>query len=179
MKVLVVASDIDRFSEVASPRSSPPFIDRTPVEEAIRLRENGCADEVVVVSIGDVEARIMLRLALGMGADRAVLVQTEGWPSAEETSVLLTAVATRECPDLILLGRSASQILARISPDSGYGFATASLSNLAQNDCRYPTLIQIRKATTKRWDIIAANLLLSFPKIISARSDDAVLTKPA
>jgi electron transfer flavoprotein alpha/beta subunit len=156
MKVLVVASNMDCLSEVSSPRSSLPSIDRAPVEEAIRLRENGGADEVVIVAIGDVEARIMLRLALGMGADRAILVQTEDWPSPEETSVLLTAVAKRECPDLILLGRSASQSLARISPDSGNGFATARVSNLAQGDCRYPTLIQIRTATTKTWDIIAA-----------------------
>src|ERR1039458_3562130 len=61
MKVLVVASNMDCLSEVSSPRSSLPSIDRAPVEEAIRLRENGGADEVVIVAIGDVEARIMLR----------------------------------------------------------------------------------------------------------------------
>jgi electron transfer flavoprotein alpha/beta subunit len=156
MSVLVVASEMGCPSQVAYPWSSPWFIDRAPVEEALRLRESGGADEVVIVSVGDLKARILLRLALGMGADRAVVVEIEDGPSLEETSRLVTAVAAREHPDRILLGASAGEALARISSGSGRGSTTLTVSKLAQNACRYPTLIEIRKATDKRWDIITA-----------------------
>ena len=105
MSVLVVASEMGCPSQVADPRSSPWFIDRAPVEEALRLRESGKADEVVVMSVGDLKARILLRLALGMGADRAVVVPIEDEPSVEETSRLVTAVAAREHPDRHSPGR--------------------------------------------------------------------------
>ncbi len=162
MSVLVVASEMGCPSQVADARSSPWFIDRAPVEEALRLRESGKADEVVVMSVGDLKARILLRLALGMGADRAVVVQIEDGPSAEETLRLVTAVAAREHPDLILLGVSAGEALAKISSGSGRGSTTLTVSRLAQSACRYPTLMEIRKATDKRWDIITvAELRLS------------------
>ncbi len=162
MSVLVVASEMGCPSQVADARSSPWFIDRAPVEEALRLRESGKADEVVVMSVGDLKARILLRLALGMGADRAVVVQIEDAPSAEETSRLVTAVAAREHPDLILLGVSAGEALAKISSSLGRGSTTLTVSRLAQSACRYPTLMEIRKAMDKRWDIITvAELRLS------------------
>ena len=154
MSVLVVASEMGCPSQVADPRSLPWFIDRAPVEEALRLRETGKANEVVVMSVGDLKARILLRLALGMGADRAVVVQIEDGPSLEETSRLVTAVAAREHPDLILLGVSAGKSLVGMSSGLGCGSIKLAVSKLAQNACRYPTLIEIRKATAKRWDII-------------------------
>lgn len=154
MSVLVVASEMGCLSQVAGARSSPWFIDRAPVEEALRLRESGKADEVVVMSVGDLKARILLRFALGMGADRAVMVQTEDGPSAEETSRLVTAVAAREHPDLILLGVSAGEALVGMSSGLGCGSTKLAVSKLAQNACRYPTLIEIRTAADKRWDIV-------------------------
>ena len=156
MSVLVVASEMRCPSLVAGARFWPWFIDRAPVEEALRLRESGKADEVVVMSVGDLKARILLRLALGMGADRAVVVQIEDGSSVEETSRLVTAVAAREHPDLILLGVSAGQAFARICSNSDHGSSTLTVSNLAQSACRYPSLVEIRKATGKRWDIITA-----------------------
>src|SRR5271167_3791097 len=156
MSVLVVASEMGCPWQVAGARSAHWFIDRAPVEEALRLRECGKADEVVVMSVGDLKARILLRLALGMGADRAVVAQIEDGPSVEETSRLVTAVAAREHPDLILLGASVGEAFARISSGSCHGSTTLTVSKLAQNACRYPTLIEIRKASDKRWDIITA-----------------------
>jgi electron transfer flavoprotein len=149
MKVLVVASFKNCPSEISAHWPMPHFIDRAPIEEALRLRESGKADEVVIVSVGDVEARILLRLALGMGADRAILIQANDGSCGEETSALLTAVAARECPDLILLGRSAGNALAT-------GPATTTLSDLAEDACRYPTIMQIRNAAAKRWDTFTA-----------------------
>ncbi len=166
MKVLVIASEVGSLERVTDSDSPRRFIDidRAPVEEALRLRENGGANEVVIVSVGDLEARILLRLALGMGADRAVLIHSEGRSSAEETSRLLTAVAARERPDLILLGASAGPALASISWSSAGGSATSRVSKLAQGACRYPTLIETRRATDKKWDIITAAALLPSDK---------------
>lgn len=149
MKVLVVASNKGCPSEISARWPMPHFLERAPVEEALRLRESGKADAVVIVSVGDIEARILLRLALGMGADRAILVQADDRVCGEETSALLTAVAARERPDLILLGRSAGKAFAN-------GPAATSVSDLAEDACRYPTIVQIRNATAKRLDIIAA-----------------------
>jgi electron transfer flavoprotein beta subunit len=149
MKVLVVASNKNCPSEISTQWPTPHFLERAPVEEALRLRESGKADAVVIVSVGDVEARILLRLALGMGADRAILVQANDGACGEETSALLTAVAARERPDLILLGRSAGEAIAN-------GTAATAVSDLAEDACRYPTIVQIRNAAAKRLDIIAA-----------------------
>ncbi len=178
MSILVVASKMGRPSQVADPSWSPWFLDRAPVEEALRLRESGKADEVVVMSVGDLEARILLRLALGMGADRAVVVEIEDGPSVEETSKLVTAVAARERPDRILLGTSAGEAFARIASGSGCGSTTLTVSKLAQNACRYPTLIEIRKATDKRWDIITAAELRLSDKSRSIAHTSAVTKKP-
>ncbi len=177
MSVLVVASEMGGPLQVAGARSSPWFIDRAPVEEALRLRASGKADEVVVMSVGDLKARILLRLALGMGADRAVVVQIEDRPSAEETSRFVTAVAAREQPDLIILSVSAGEGLARICSESGRGSTTITVSKLAQNACRYPTLIEIRKAADKRWDIITAAQLRLFDKSRSIPHSSGVTKK--
>ncbi len=155
MSLLVLASESNRPSRVVDPRSSYLFLDRTPIEEALRLRESGKADEVVVMAVGDLKAQILLRLALGMGADRAIVARSEDNPSAEEISRLVTAVAARECPDLILLGVSAGEALACVAAGRDRGSTPLRLSRLAQNACRLPTLNAIRKATNKRWDIIA------------------------
>ncbi len=155
MSLLVVASESNRPSRVVAPRTSYLFLDRAPIEEALRLRESGEADEVVVMSVGDLKAQILLRLALGMGADRAIVARSEDDPSAQEISRLVTAVAARENPDLILLGVSAGEALARVAAGRDRGSTPLRLSELAQNDCRLPTLSAIRKATNKRWDIIA------------------------
>jgi len=157
MSLLVVASESNRPWRVVDPRTSHLFFDRAPVEEALRLRESGEADEVVVMSVGDLKARVLLRLALGMGADRAIVVaRTEDEPSAEEISRLVAAVAARERPDLILLGVSAGEALASVPAGPVRGSTPLRVSKLAQNACRFPTLGAIRKATNKRWDIIAA-----------------------
>ena len=60
------------------------------------MRESGEADEVVVMSVGDLKAQILLRLALGLVAHRAIVARSEDDPSAQEISWLVTAVATRE-----------------------------------------------------------------------------------
>ena len=86
--------------------SMNPF-DEIAVEEAVRLKEAGIASEVVVVSAGTAQSQDVLRTALAMGADRAVLVESEAELQPLAVAKLLCAVAARENPQLVLLGKQA------------------------------------------------------------------------
>ncbi|ODS03082.1 electron transfer flavoprotein subunit beta [Methyloceanibacter marginalis] len=86
--------------------SMNPFCE-IAVEEAIRIKERGEASEVVAVSIGSAKAQDTLRTALAMGADRAILVKTDGTVEPLAVAKVLKAVAENEKPDLIILGKQA------------------------------------------------------------------------
>jgi electron transfer flavoprotein beta subunit len=86
--------------------SMNPF-DEIAVEEALRLREAGKATEVVAVSIGPAKATETLRTALAMGADRAILVQTDDEVEPLAVAKILKAIADEEQPGLVILGKQA------------------------------------------------------------------------
>ena len=86
--------------------SMNPF-DEIAVEEALRLKEKGVATEVVVVSIGPAKAQETLRTALAMGADRAILVQTDDEVEPLAVAKILKGVADAESPGLVILGKQA------------------------------------------------------------------------
>jgi electron transfer flavoprotein beta subunit len=86
--------------------SMNPF-DEIAIEEAIRLKEKGVATEIVAVSIGPAKAQETLRTALAMGADRAILVQTEEEVEPLAVAKILKGIAGEENPDLIILGKQA------------------------------------------------------------------------
>jgi len=86
--------------------SMNPF-DEIAVEEALRLKEAGKAEEVVVVSIGPAKAEETLRTALAMGADRAILVETDDAVEPLAVAKILKGVVEAEQPGLILVGKQA------------------------------------------------------------------------
>ena len=86
--------------------SMNPF-DEIAVEEAIRLKEKGAASEIVAVSIGPAKAQETLRTALAMGADRAILIQTDDEVEPLAVAKLLAKVAEEEQPGLVILGKQA------------------------------------------------------------------------
>src|SRR6266550_3019069 len=86
--------------------SMNPF-DEIAVEEAIRLKEKGVATEIVAVSIGPARAQETLRTALAMGADRAILVQTDEEVEPLAVAKILAKIADEEQPELIILGKQA------------------------------------------------------------------------
>jgi electron transfer flavoprotein beta subunit len=86
--------------------SMNPF-DEIAVEEAIRLKEKGVATEIVAVSIGPTKAQETLRTALAMGADRAILVQTDEEVEPLGVAKILAKIAEEEKPDMIVLGKQA------------------------------------------------------------------------
>lgn len=85
-------------------RGLNPF-DEVAVEAALRLKDDGWVDQVVVVSCGPEGCEETLRLALGMGADRAIHVQCDDGLEPLAVAKLLRAVAAHEAPDLVLLGK--------------------------------------------------------------------------
>jgi len=86
--------------------SMNPF-DEISVEEALRLKEAGKADEVVVVSVGSAKAEETLRTALAMGADRAILVETEENVEPLAVAKIVKSVAQAEQPGLVIVGKQA------------------------------------------------------------------------
>ncbi len=86
--------------------SMNPF-DEIAVEEAVRLKEKGVATEVVAVSCGVAACQETLRTALALGADRAILVETDADLQPLAVAKLLRAVAAEEKPDLVIVGKQA------------------------------------------------------------------------
>tara|TARA_B100000678_G_scaffold10694_2_gene8728 strand:- start:16505 stop:17269 length:765 start_codon:yes stop_codon:yes gene_type:complete len=86
--------------------SMNPF-DEIAVEEAVRLKEAGKAEEIVVVSIGPQQAQETIRTALAMGADRGILIKTDDMPEPLGVAKLLKAVVDEESPELVVLGKQA------------------------------------------------------------------------
>jgi electron transfer flavoprotein beta subunit len=86
--------------------SMNPF-DEIAVEEAVRLKEKGVATEIVVVSCGATACQETLRTALAIGADRAILVETDAELQPLAVAKLLKAVVDKEQPQLVILGKQA------------------------------------------------------------------------
>ena len=83
-----------------------PF-DEIALEEALRIKERGDANEVVVVSIGSSESQQQLRTGLAMGADRAILITTDGETDALTRARALFEIVNREQPGLVIVGKQA------------------------------------------------------------------------
>lgn len=121
-----VASDQSGVDLSNVKMSINPFCE-IAVEEAVRIKESGKADEIVVVSIGAKACQETLRSALALGADRAVLIETAAELQPLAVAKLLKTVADKEQPDLILLGKQA------IDDDNNQtGQMLASLMDLPQ-----------------------------------------------
>src|SRR5580692_7626541 len=86
--------------------SMNPF-DEIAVEEAVRLKEKGVATEIIAVSMGIPQCAETIRTALAMGADRGILVETDAELQPLAVAKLLKAIADKEQPGLIILGKQA------------------------------------------------------------------------
>ena len=93
--------------ELANVKMSMNPFDEISVEEALRLKEAGKAEEVVVVSVGPAKAEETLRTALAMGADRAILVETDDAVEPLAVAKIIKGVAEAEQPGLIIVGKQA------------------------------------------------------------------------
>jgi electron transfer flavoprotein beta subunit len=94
--------------DLANARMSINPFDEVGVEAAVQLKESGAASEVVAVSIGPAGCRDVLRTALAIGADRALLVETGDELESLAAAKCLAAIVAREQPDLVILGKQAT-----------------------------------------------------------------------
>ncbi len=93
--------------ELANVKMAMNPFDEIAVEEAIRLKEAGIATEVVAVSCGPQACQETLRTALALGADRAILVETDAELQPLAVAKLLKAIAAKESPQLVVMGKQA------------------------------------------------------------------------
>jgi len=93
--------------ETAGVKMSMNPFDEIAVEEAVRLKEKGVATEIVVVSMGVAQCAETIRTALAMGADRGILVETDVELQPLAVAKLLKALAAKEQPGLIIMGKQA------------------------------------------------------------------------
>jgi len=93
--------------ELANVKMSMNPFDEIAVEEAIRLKEAGKADEIVVVSIGPKAATETIRTGLAMGADRGILVEYDGETEPLAVAKVLKGIVEAESPEIVLLGKQA------------------------------------------------------------------------
>ena len=77
------------------------------LEEAVRIKEAGNAEEVIAVTVGKTESQEQLRTALALGADRAILVETESLLEPLAIAKVISKIVDEEKPDLIILGKQA------------------------------------------------------------------------
>ncbi len=93
--------------ELANIKMSMNPFDEIAVEEAVRLKEQGKATEIVAVSIGPQQAGETIRTALAMGADRGILVKTDATVEPLAVAKILAKVVEQEKPDLVIMGKQA------------------------------------------------------------------------
>ena len=142
--------------------SMNPF-DEISVEEAIRLKEAGKAEEIIAVSIGPAKAQETLRTALAMGADRAILVETDEEVEPLAVAKILKAIADEEQPGLVILGKQA------IDDDSNQtGQMLAALMGRPQGTFANEVTIDGDSVTVKREiDGGLETVKLSMPAVIT------------
>lgn len=142
--------------------SMNPF-DEIAVEEALRLKEAGKAEEVVAVSVGPAKAQETLRTALAMGADRAILVETHDQVEPLAVAKILKAIAAEEEPGIVMLGKQA------IDDDSNQtGQMLAALMNLPQGT--FASKVEIdgdAVSVTREVDGGLETVKLSLPAIVT------------
>ena len=93
--------------ELANVKMSMNPFDEIAIEEAVKLKEAGVVTEIVAVSLGVAQCQETLRTALAMGADRAILVESSAELQPLAVAKLLKAVAEKEQPQLVILGKQA------------------------------------------------------------------------
>ena len=117
MKILIPIKRVNDYNVKVRPNQANTDVDLSnvkmamnpfceiAVEEAIRLKEAGKADEIVVVTIGDDKHQEQLRTALALGADRALLVKTDTTLQPLDVAKTLTKVFEKEAADLVIMGK--------------------------------------------------------------------------
>lgn len=133
------------------------------VEEAVRLKEAGIATEVVVISIGQTSAQEQLRTALALGADRAILLETELNLDSLQVAKLLAKVVATELPQLVIIGKQAID-----SDNNQTGQMLAALTGMGQGTFASKVVVADGKvAVTREIDGGLQTVSLNLPAVVS------------
>jgi len=133
------------------------------VEEAVRLKEAGVATEIVAVSLGPKAAQEQLRTALALGADRAVMVETDEALESLTVAKMLAKIVEEEQPDLIIMGKQAID-----SDNNQTGQMLAALTNMPQGTFASEVKIEDGKAmVTREVDGGLQTVALNMPAIVT------------
>jgi len=149
--------------DIANVKMSMNPFDEIAIEEAVRLKEKGVATEVVAVSCGVAQCTETLRTAMAIGADRAILVQTDDELQPLAVAKLLAALVAREQPGLVILGKQA------IDDDANQtGQMLAALAKLPQ--ATFASKVEVvdgRARVMREVDGGLETLSLSLPALVS------------
>lgn len=133
------------------------------VEEAVRLKEQGKAEEVIVVSIGDKACQEQLRTALALGADRAIQVEADVKLGSLQVAKLLTKLVEKEQPNLVILGKQSID-----SDNNQTGQMLAALTNMPQGTFASKVELESDKVSvTREVDGGLQTVALSLPAIVT------------
>ena len=149
--------------DIANVKMSMNPFDEIAVEEAVRLKEKGVVTEVIAVSYGVTQCEETLRTAMAIGADRAILVQTDAELQPLAVAKLLKALVDKEQPGLVILGKQA------IDDDANQtGQMLAALADLPQATFASKVEVAGDKATvTREVDGGMETVALSLPAVIT------------
>ncbi|MDN7912595.1 electron transfer flavoprotein subunit beta/FixA family protein [Burkholderia cepacia] len=149
--------------DIANVKMSMNPFDEIAVEEAVRLKEAGVVTEVVAVSVGVAQAQETLRTALAIGADRAILVESNDSVEPLGVAKVLKALLDKEQPSLVILGKQA------IDDDSNQtGQMLAALAGLPQATFASKVGVADERATVAREvDGGAETLSLQLPAVVT------------
>jgi electron transfer flavoprotein beta subunit len=149
--------------DIANVKMSMNPFDEIAVEEAVRLKEAGIATEVIAVSAGVAQCQETLRTALAIGADRAILIESNEELQPLAVAKLLKALVDKEKPELVILGKQA------IDDDSNQtGQMLAALADLPQATFASKLTVADGKATVAREvDGGAETLTLKLPAVVT------------
>jgi electron transfer flavoprotein beta subunit len=164
-----------------------PF-DEIALEEAVRMRERGAQVEIVAVTIGAGDHEPILRTALAMGADRAILVVEEDVSDPGVVTFFLNAIVEQEQPDMILMGKQAidddnSQIGPRLAGRLGLPQATFASSVVLSSDGHRARIVREVDAGQENLDVslpavISTDLRLNEPRYVALPAIIKARTKP-
>jgi electron transfer flavoprotein beta subunit len=149
--------------DIANVKMSMNPFDEIAVEEAVRLKEKGVVTEVVAISCGVAQCQETLRTALAIGADRAILVETDAELQPLAVAKLLKALIDKEQPQLVILGKQA------IDDDANQtGQMLAALADLPQ--ATFASKVELSAdavAVTREVDGGLETLQLTLPAIVT------------
>jgi len=161
--------------ETANVKMSMNPFDEIAVEEAVRLKEAGVVKEILVVSCGTAASQETLRTALALGADRAILVETDAELEPLAVAKLLKAVAQKENPNFVILGKQAidddcNQTGQMLSALLGWSQATfASKVKIADGRAEVTREVDggLETISVKLPAVITADLRLNEPRYVT------------